>query len=219
MNRMPGKAAEQGEQRLTPFEERQLIDAARGGCAVSSRRLVETHQDRLFAFVWKMTRDSHDAEEVCQDAFLRAFQALDSFDNRFRFSTWLFTIAYRLCLNQMRRRRDLSGDMDFSRVSDDAADGSDDASESVANREAARVLRQKIWESVNRLSAPQRAAVLLFYRESMDCQEIGEVLNMPAATVKSHLHRARAKLKDLLADRLNDDWMQIRFDGVSAEAV
>src|SRR5215475_7948707 len=123
IRRMAEATYQTEEGRLTPLEERRLIEAARKGCGQSARRLVETHQDRLHAFVWRMVRDGSDAEEICQDAFLRAFQALDSFDSRYRFSTWLFTIAYRLSLNQMRRRRDYTGDVDFSRMSDDAGPG------------------------------------------------------------------------------------------------
>jgi RNA polymerase sigma-70 factor (ECF subfamily) len=199
--------------RLLPLEEQRLIAAARKGCSASARRLVETHQERLFAFIWRMIRDAHDAEEVCQEAFLRAFAALDTFDARYRFSTWLFTIGYRLCLNMMRKRRDYAGDVDFSRLSAASVAGRDeeDAAEVVARTEEARAMKQAIWESVDRLSAPQRATVLLFYRESMNCQEIGEILGMPAATVKSHLHRARARLKALLSERLADGWTGVRF--------
>jgi RNA polymerase sigma-70 factor (ECF subfamily) len=199
--------------RLTPLEEQRCIGDAQKGCAAASRRLIESHQDRLFAFVWRMIRDQHDAEEICQDAFLRAFQALDTFDTRYRFSTWLFTIAYRLCLNTMRRRRDYSGDVDLNqfRTTGPHVEPNDDATEMVANTEQARAVRSAIWDSVDQLSAPQRAAVLLFYRESMSCQDIGDIMHMPAATVKSHLHRARARLKDMLADRVGDGWTEVQF--------
>lgn len=187
--------------RLDPDRERELIRRAQRGCAESAHLLVDAHQDRLHAFVWRMVRHSHDAEEICQDAFLRAFSALDSFDPAYRFSTWLFTIGYRLCLNALRRRKSYSGDVDFSVMSGDGRCGDDDesVSDAVANSEEARRLKKIVWESVDRLTPQQRAAVLLFYRESLSCQEIGEVLEMPAATVKSHLHRARGRLKEMLA--------------------
>ena len=66
------------------------------------------------------------------------------------------------------------------------------------------------------MSGPQRATVLLFYRESMSCQEIGEVLEIPSSTVKSHLHRARARLKKLLGEELVEDWSQVRTAGGAA---
>ena len=193
--------------RLTPSLERQLIENAQRGCAESARALVAAHQDRLHAFVWRLVRSKHDAEEICQDAFMRAFSALASFDFSYRFSTWLFTIGYRLCLNSARRRKDFSGDVDFSVFS--APD--DGVADEVANTDEARRLKKTIWESVDQLTPQQRATVLLFYRESLSCQEIGNILDMPAATVKSHLHRARGRLKELLQDSLTEDWSSVRF--------
>ncbi|MEE8170452.1 MAG: sigma-70 family RNA polymerase sigma factor, partial [Phycisphaerae bacterium] len=183
---MPDNRAESAEGRLTALEEQRLIKAAQEGCADGARRLVETHQDRLHGFVWRMIRDEHDAEEICQDAFLRAFAALGTFDVKYRFSTWLFTIAYRLCLNVIRRRREYVGDVDFDRFS--GRSESSDVADAVANTEAAKLLRNSIWEAADRLSPPQRATVLLCYRETLKCQDIGTVVEMPAPTVTRQLH-------------------------------
>ncbi len=198
--------------RLDPTLERQLIKQACGGCAKSAHSIVEAYQDRLHAFVWRLVRNNHEAEEICQDTFLRAFASLDSFDPSYRFSTWLFTIGYRLCLNSLRRRKDYSGEVDFSGLSSSGrADPAESVSDAVANSEEARRLKEVIWDSVDQLTPQQRATVLLFYRESLSCQEIGQILGMPAATVKSHLHRARNRLKELLSGHLVEDWSVVRF--------
>ena len=176
-------------------EEKRLVRAARAGDSRALRALVAAHQDRLFAFIWRMVRNHHDAEEICQEAFLKAFAALDSYSSEFRFSTWLFTIGYRVCLNSMRRRRALTGgDVDFASM----PAASPEAGYEVAESEEASRLRELVWSAVDRLSEPQRATVLLFYRHEQSCQEISQVLRMPLATVKSHLHRARARLRELL---------------------
>ena len=174
--------------------EGELIGRAQRGDPGSMRDLIDAQKDRLHAFVWRMVRNHHDAEELCQDTFLKAFAALDSFNKRYRFSTWLFTIAYRLCLNQLRRKRSLTGEMDFNQVSAEE----EDLSERAAHSEEAALLKQLIWQAVDQLSVPQRATVLLFYRQEQSCAEIGQVLQLPVSTVKSHLHRARARLQDLL---------------------
>ena len=174
--------------------ETELIGRAQRGDPCSMRELIDAHKDRLHAFVWRMVRNHHDAEELCQDTFLKAFAALDSFNKRYRFSTWLFTIGYRLCLNRLRRKRSLTGEMDFSLVATDEAD----VSAQVAQSEAAARLKRLIWEAVDQLSAPQRASVVLFYRQEQGCAEIAQILQLPVSTVKSHLHRARARLKDIL---------------------
>lgn len=205
-------------ERLTPEMERRLIEEAQRGRAESAHALIVAYQDRLYAFVWRMIRDRHEAEEVCQDAFLRAFQSLGNFDFAYRFSTWLFTIAYRLCLNALRRKKGYTGDVDFSTLpTGKSGERSLTIEDQVANSDEAWRLKKIIWENVDRLTPPQRATVLLFYRESLGCQEIGEILGMPAATVKSHLHRARTRLRELLGDQMGD-WADVRFNAVQCEA-
>lgn len=202
---MIARQAEHGTSRLTRRMEKRLVAQARSGCEDAARALVDAHKDRLFAFVWRILRNHEESEDVCQEAFLRAFNSLDSFLPQYRFSTWLFTIGYRLCLNQIRRRKLLTGEVDFAGIASDEQDVSDRLAES----EEARRLKDKIWDAADKLSAPQRAAVLLFYREEMSCAEVADALGIPMATAKSHLHRARAKLRDSLAG-LVQDWSQVQ---------
>ena len=175
--------------------EKQLIGRARDGDTSALREVVDLHKERLFAFIWRMVRHHHDAEEICQEAFLRAFASLDSFSSDYRFSTWLFTIGYRVCLNHLRRKRALTGgDLDFTAL---PRDGGEAVMGSLASEEASR-LKEVVWSAVDRLSPPQRATLVLFYRHGQSCHEIARVLELPVATVKSHLHRARNRLRELL---------------------
>jgi RNA polymerase sigma-70 factor (ECF subfamily) len=192
-----------------PREERELIRRAKRRDPGALRELIDLHKERLFAFVWRMVRNHHDAEEICQEAFLKAFAALASFDPSYRFSTWLFTIAYRVTLNVMRRRKNAAGDIDLNLFADSAAR----ADEQAVNSEEARRLKSAVWCAVDRLSSPQRAAVLLFYQQEQSCQDIAAVLDIPVATVKSHLHRARLRLRDLLEPALAEDTRQERILG------
>ncbi len=203
---MIARQAEIGSGRLTRHMEKRLIEQARSGSEEAARVLVDAHKDRLFAFVWRILRDHEESEETCQEAFLRAFSSLDSFSPKYRFSTWLFTIGYRLCLNHIRRRKLLTGEVDWSGM----PSGEQDVSEMLAESEEARRLKDEIWGAVDKLSVPQRAAVLLFYREGMSCDEVAKTLGIPMATAKSHLHRARARLRDSLAG-LVKDWSQVQL--------
>ncbi len=188
-------------------EERRLVERAKAGNADAFRQLVEAFKERLFAFVWRTVRDHHEAEDIAQAAFVKAYEALDTYDEQYAFSTWLFTIAHRLCLNHLRKRRAVAGELDLARVTR----AEPDPPRTLAGTEEARRLREVIWAAVAELSLPQRSAVLLFYREGKGCEEIGRVLEMPAVTVKSHLHRARAKLRDALSAELVDDWSALRL--------
>lgn len=190
-------------------EERRLIARARKGQAEAFRALVDAYKDRLFAFVYRMSRNHHEAEDICQAAFVRAFESLKSYNDTYAFSTWLFTIAYRLGLNQMRRRRVAGSEAEFALENT----ASPECTDEVANTEEARRMRDLIWEAVGELSDPQKSAVLLFYRENKSCQEISEILGVPAVTVKSHLHRAREKLRTALSGQLTEDWAGLDWFG------
>ncbi len=198
MSRSPQEFdVEKEAEKLDRDQERQLVGHACAGDRRAVRTLIGLHQDRLFAFLWRMVRNHHDAEEVCQEAFLKAFSSLDSYSSEYRFSTWLFTIGYRVCLNRLRRKKNAGSEIDFSEV---PAAGSEPGHESLESEEAG-LLRQTVWSAVEQLSPPQQATLLLFYRHELGCHEIARVLEVPVATVKSHLHRGRAKLREVLESR------------------
>jgi RNA polymerase sigma-70 factor (ECF subfamily) len=193
-------------------QERILIGRAQSGDAPALRELVDGHKDRLFGFIFRIVRHHDDAEEICQEAFLKAFASLDSFRSEYRFSTWLFTIAYRVSLNHLRRKRPLTGDLDFNALPQEAFDAPTSTLES---QDASR-LKDMIWSSVNQLTPPQRASVVLFYRYEVNCQEIARVLELPVATVKSHLHRARNRLREMLEQVSEKDLRHFRNRSTAA---
>lgn len=186
--------------------EKVLVARALADDRVALRELIDLHKDRLFAFIFRMVRDHHEAEDICQDAFLKAFASLSTFSSEYRFSTWLFTIGYRVCLNRLRRKRIFSNDLDLSGMPSRGDGGPVHAAES---DEAGRI-RSQVWDAVDHLSPPQRATILLFYRNEMGCHDIARVLQLPVATVKSHLHRARAKLRELLEGATEREWRMLR---------
>lgn len=193
-------------------KEKQLIQRTKSGDRVAARELIDLHKNRLFAFIFRMSHNHHDAEEICQEAFLKAFASIDSFSSEYRFSTWLFTIGYRICLNQLRRKRPLTGDLDFSALPLIARDSSAD---SLVSQDVLR-LRNAVWSAVDQLSPAQRSAILLFYRHELGCHEISRIMELPLATVKSHLHRARAKLRELMESMGEEQLSQFRNLGDSA---
>jgi RNA polymerase sigma-70 factor (ECF subfamily) len=183
--------------------EKRLVLRAQRGSADAFRELVDGYKDRLFAFIWRMIRNHHEAEDICQGAFVRAYESLESYSEEYAFSTWLYTIAYRLCLNHLRKKKAYSGEVDFAQFGGE----DEDAAISVANSEDARRLGDLVWSAVDELTPAQRAAVLLFYRDGKNCNEIGQAMSVPAVTVKSHLHRAREKLRAILGKVVGEEWL------------
>ena len=206
-----GESVKPQENTLSRQTELRLIAEAKAGDQAAVRELIDRHKDRLFAFIWRMIRHHHDAEEICQEAFLKAFASLSSFSEKYRFSTWLFTIGYRVCLNRIRRKQPVSGEIEFSAI---AVSDEHSSSALLLESEEAAAMKQLVWSAVDQLSAPQRATILLFYRQEFSCMEIARVLEVPVATVKSHLHRARHRLRAVLESLSENELSQIRnFQG------
>jgi RNA polymerase sigma-70 factor, ECF subfamily len=182
--------------KISKDQEISLIAQAKLGNEAAARNLIELHQARLFAFIWRIVRNNDEAEDICQETFLRSMTALDTFNEEYRFSTWIFTIGYRLALNYLKHRNhQKTTDIDFSNL---ARAGQKSQVEEIIQSEHAQKVREMIWEEVEDLSSAQKATILLFYRQGLSCQEISETLDMPVATVKSHMHRAREKLRERL---------------------
>jgi RNA polymerase sigma-70 factor (ECF subfamily) len=187
--------------KLTKDQEICLIAQAKQGSETATRKLIELHQQRLFAFIWKIVRNTDDAEDICQETFMRAVSSLSDFNEAYRFSTWIFTIGYRLALNSLKHRGNQTG-YDFSNV---MPVNQVDHVDEVMQSEQAQKLREVIWHEVDQLSPSQKATILMFYRQGLSCQEISEALDMPVATIKSHMHRAREKLRERLRVQKMDE--------------
>jgi len=168
----------------------ELTGRARGGDAEAFRRLVERHRDRAFAVARRIVRTDADAEEVAQDAFVRAWRALPAFRGESRFSTWLHRIVVRQALDRaetLSRRRGREAALDDAPASAGAVEDSTDF-------EATHRAR-RLEALVGSLTPAQRAAITLFYHEDHSVERTAEILQLPVNTVKTHLRRAREALR------------------------
>jgi len=156
----------------------------------SFEALVDAYQDRLYAFAARMTGDHHDAEEIAQDAFVRAYRALAGYDRKkitgLELRPWLYTIAMNALRNRRRGRRHVLVSLDGHDVpaTDDPAGAFEDSQRTAA-----------LVRSVAALPARHRAAVLLRYFEDLSYEEIAAVFGDPVGTVKSNVHRGVARLR------------------------
>lgn len=131
-----------------------------------------------------MTRDADEADELAQDTFVRAWQKLDSFDGRGRLKSWLFTLAYRAFLTRRRRANREQEVMEAY-------------AHTVTDETAGQEALLDLEPMLARLRAPEREALLLTHAWGLTIAEAGAVLDMPAGTVKSHVHRAKRRLAEL----------------------
>ena len=174
---------------------RAAVHAVRRGDRDAFSTLVVRYQRRLFALALMVTRDRVGAEDVAQDAFVRAFVHLESYDIRRPFYPWLARIAVRLSQNwlvQRGRTASRVGDSPDERALT-ATQDQDPLTDLIADEED-----RELWRAVSGLPSGERTAVLLHYRQGMRVAEIAAALGVTTGTVKTQLFRARATLRTAL---------------------
>jgi RNA polymerase sigma-70 factor (ECF subfamily) len=178
---------------------RSAIRAVRNGDREAFGPLVERYQGRVFGLTLMVIRNPSGAEEVTQDAFVRAFTHLDRYDLRRPFYPWLATIAVRLAQNWLRRRARVTEHEGAELFPESSPAPAPDPLSDLITDERDR----RLWRSVEALPLGERAAVLLYYRQEMKVADVARVLGVTTGTVKTLLFRARGKLRRAAAGALN----------------
>jgi RNA polymerase sigma-70 factor (ECF subfamily) len=178
-------------------DDRRLIADSLAGRTSAFGELVRRYQDRLFNAVLRVVDNAEDAADVVQDAFLNAYQSLNSFKGDSEFFTWLYRIAFNAAISLRRKRKAvLSFDGGDERTATEPVDPSEFTRPGVAlerSEEDAQLLA-----AMARLSPEHRAVLVLKDLEGQKYEDIAAVLDVPIGTIRSRLHRARLELRDLL---------------------
>ena len=173
-------------------DEAQLIDQALRGDRAAFTELVCQNQDRLFASMLHVTGSPDEAEEVVQEAFIRAFMKLDTFQRNSQFFTWLYRIAFNTTLSRRRRKRPrISLDQTHETSGLEVVDDGDAVDERMLRDERVNLVRAAMRE----LTDEHRAILVLREMEEHSYETIAAVLEISIGTVRSRLSRARNALK------------------------
>jgi RNA polymerase sigma-70 factor (ECF subfamily) len=161
----------------------QLAQAGRGQEAFE--RLVPAYRRRVFGLAFSILRDRAAAEDLAQEVFVKLWQALPRYDGRAKLSTWIYAITRNASVSALRaRRRTLS--LSDHPVREEA--------EGIAAAPAPATEDRELRRVIEALPEKQRQAVTLYYLDERPVEEVAEMMGLPANTVKTHLHRARAGL-------------------------
>lgn len=165
--------------------------------------LVRRYQERLFNTVYRLVGNAEDAQDVVQDAFLNAYQSLDSFKGDSLFFTWLYRIAFNTAISLKRKQRNiLSLNGGTGRGGDAALEPLDGSEESRPGRGLERAEEERrIQDALNRLSPEHRAVLVLKDMEGQKYEVMADILGVPIGTIRSRLHRARTELRELLVQQ------------------
>ena len=188
---------------VEPTGDASLARAASRGDREAFTRLVEAHKRSVYGLAVRLLRDPEDARDAAQEAFVRAFQAIGTFDAAQPFAPWILRIARNHCLDVLRRRpavRPVSleapvGDDEDAPVRDVADENAERGDDRLERAETASALRR----AVGALPDNYREVIVLYHVEHLAYADIARVLNVPMGTVMTWLHRARARLRESLA--------------------
>lgn len=184
-------------------EEAGIVRRCLAGDEKAYRELIELYQAQVFSLALRMLRRREDAEDVTQEAFVRMFRALDRYDLERPFGAWLFTIASRLCIDVIRRRKHLPISLtrqetgsheEYEIEVEDPGLGPDE----VTSRSEEE---RRMDDLIQSLPPHYRIVVVMRHQQDLTYDEIAAALHLPLGTVKARIHRARELLKTRLLSR------------------
>ena len=179
-----------------PVSDADLAALVAQGDRVAAGVMVERHQSRIHAFLSRLTHRDDVAADLTQETLLRMLRHASRFDNRYSMPTWLLTIARRLAINHITQKSHAP----FSDNTPEPAAPQADPAHAIAEKDDRHHLREKLDMALNQLTIAQRTAVVLFHQQGLSLEEVATVMELPTGTVKSHLHRGRTKMREILEE-------------------
>jgi len=176
-------------------EEQNWINECLQGNAEAFRKLVDAYRHYAYTLAMRITKNEEDAEEVTQDAFMKAYVSLKSFKGESKFSTWFYKIVLNMAMTKVRRRKP-------------AHQNIDDVHVSLANDDEPMRKTDRTYyveKAINALPEDEAAIVTLFYMEGQSLGDIAEVVNLSLSNTKVKLFRARNKMAGLLKNELKEN--------------
>lgn len=187
------------------LEDRELATHAARGAEPAFRELLERYERPVFSLIYRMVRDRTLAEDLAQEAFIRAFNAIGSYKTSYKFSNWILKIANNHTIDYLRKRKLDTVSIDGSphaRTSEEAtqsrviiASSDETPAEYVEHKE----LGSQIEQAIAGLREEYRTVIVLRHVEGYAYDEIADIMELPLGTVKTYLHRARGELRESLS--------------------
>ncbi|MFA6495139.1 MAG: sigma-70 family RNA polymerase sigma factor [Candidatus Paceibacterota bacterium] len=190
-----------------------LMDMAKDGAAMSDEEivkkvqsgdaerfgvLVERYEARLHRYAKKFLLDGDEGADAVQEAFIKAYVNIQSFDAARKFSSWIYRIAHNECINAIKKKR---GKITLSLPDFDVLLPHLVAQETTSDEMERKQMRQELDQSLEKLDAKYREPLVLYYFEELDYQEIADVLGIPTATVGVRLRRGREALRRVIESK------------------
>ena len=189
---------------LASQTDQEIVALARDGREAAYRELIRRYERPIFSLILRMVRDRQLAEDLSQETFIKALNAIGSYRPEFKFSSWIFKIANNAAIDHLRRREvdtlSLDGAPNATSQGDIEATALQvgDKGETPLAELEARELGTAIERAIGQLRPEYRSCILLRHVEGLAYEEIAQLLDLPLGTVKTYIHRARHELRGML---------------------
>jgi len=179
--------------------ESELIGLLKDGDVKAMEPLMQQYKDYVYTIVIQMVKNNSVAEELTQDVFVKVFKKIDSYQEKSKFSTWLYTVTYRTCLNYLEKKKIVFNMSDIS-ASDENTENTPDfimdqefvtSISEVEEKERQRI----IWQAIDEIPEQQGVIITLHYLQQFSVKEIADLMGVPDNTVKTHLFRGRNSIR------------------------
>ena len=196
--------APSSSKRRTDADDSRLVGRCLDGHTESYGVLVNRHSGRIINLAFAMVGDRQEAEDVAQEAFVRAFKALPKFRRKAKFSSWLYQIALNLCRDRLKARSRHAKPTDQDQLA-----AIDSGPKNQAPRLAVRAeLSRKMRKAVNELPYVYRESFVLRHIQGLDYAEVARITKVPADTVRVRAYRAREMLRQILEKSVDTFWRE-----------
>jgi RNA polymerase sigma-70 factor (ECF subfamily) len=186
---------------MNKTEDSYYIEAVRKGNVQAFSYLVEKYQKLVYTLALKLLKRPEDAEELAQDTFVKAYQKIDTYEGKSKFSTWLYSITYNACISELRKRR-----INFASLEDQRFSDQDEMRMHDYYSENKKEDQEKYLNlALSKLPEDDQVLVTLYYYESQSMDEISEITGLTVSNIKIKIHRARKKMNSLLHEMLNEE--------------
>jgi RNA polymerase sigma-70 factor, ECF subfamily len=175
------------------FDERELIERCRSGDDTAFAELVDRYKDLVYGLIYRMVQDRGVADDLAQDVFLKVHRGIPYFRGEARLSTWIFRIVQNVCIQSRGSRR---ADLSLDATNDGG--GPPRQVGSVDRAFGAIEDRDRLDKALARLPPNYRMLVVAHYIRGVQYEALAEALDLPLGTVKTHLYRAKRRLRELL---------------------
>jgi RNA polymerase sigma-70 factor (ECF subfamily) len=183
-----------------------LIQQALVGDQSAFSRLKQKYHDAIFNLIYRMIWEKDEVEDLTQEAFIKAFASLSTFNNEYAFSTWLYKIATNNCIDYIRKKKLQTFSIDKP-IESKESDFSFELPDSTYEPDKAMISSQRkklLEDAINSLPPKYRQVIVMRHQEDLEYQEIAQILKLPLGTVKAHIFRAREMLYKYLRDKLRN---------------